>query len=73
MLDDYHVITADPIHRGMTFLLEHLPPQLHLILATRADPPLPTGPAASARAALRGACRRLTLWTPPKRARFCRR
>ncbi len=41
VLDDYHAITADPIHRGMTFLLEHLPPQLHLILATRADPPLP--------------------------------
>ena len=41
VLDDYHVITADPIHRGMTFLLEHLPPQMHLILATRADPPLP--------------------------------
>jgi len=40
VLDDYHVITADPLHRGMTFLLEHLPPQLHLILATRADPPL---------------------------------
>jgi LuxR family maltose regulon positive regulatory protein len=38
VLDDYHLITADPIHRGMTFLLEHLPPQLHLILATRADP-----------------------------------
>jgi LuxR family maltose regulon positive regulatory protein len=41
VLDDYHVITADPVQRGMTFLLEHLPPQLHLILATRADPPLP--------------------------------
>jgi LuxR family maltose regulon positive regulatory protein len=41
VLDDYHVITADPIQRGMTFLLEHLPPQMHLILATRADPPLP--------------------------------
>ena len=41
VLDDYHTIIADPIHRGMTFLLEHLPPQLHLILATRADPPLP--------------------------------
>ena len=40
VLDDYHVITAEPIQRGMTFLLEHLPPQLHLILATRADPPL---------------------------------
>jgi LuxR family maltose regulon positive regulatory protein len=40
VLDDYHVITAKPIHGGITFLLEHLPPQLHLILATRADPPL---------------------------------
>ncbi len=40
VLDDYHLITADPIHRGMTFLLEHLPEQLHLTLATRADPPL---------------------------------
>jgi LuxR family maltose regulon positive regulatory protein len=41
VMDDYHVITADSIQRGMTFLLEHLPPQLHLILATRTDPPLP--------------------------------
>ncbi len=41
VLDDYHLITAESIQRGMTFLLEHLPPQLHLILATRADPPLP--------------------------------
>jgi ATP/maltotriose-dependent transcriptional regulator MalT len=40
VLDDYHVITAESIQRGMTFLLEHLPPQLHLVLATRADPPL---------------------------------
>ncbi|HEX6557556.1 MAG TPA: LuxR C-terminal-related transcriptional regulator [Ktedonobacteraceae bacterium] len=41
VLDDYHVITAESIQRGMTFLLEHLPPQVHLVLATRADPPLP--------------------------------
>ena len=41
VLDDYHVITAESIQREMTFLLEHLPPQLHLVLATRADPPLP--------------------------------
>ena len=40
VLDDYHFINTESIHRGMTFLLEHLPPQLHLILATRADPPL---------------------------------
>ncbi|HEX6480689.1 MAG TPA: LuxR C-terminal-related transcriptional regulator [Ktedonobacteraceae bacterium] len=41
VLDDYHVIENDAIHRGMGFLLEHLPPQMHLILATRVDPPLP--------------------------------
>ena len=41
VLDDYHVITAESIQRGMTFLLEHLPPHMHLILATRADPPFP--------------------------------
>ncbi len=41
VLDDYHVITAEPLHRALTALVEHLPPQLHLLLATRADPPLP--------------------------------
>jgi LuxR family maltose regulon positive regulatory protein len=41
VLDDYHVITEPEIHHSLTYLLEHLPPQLHLILATRADPPLP--------------------------------
>jgi LuxR family maltose regulon positive regulatory protein len=41
VLDDYHVITTDSVQRGMSFLLEHLPPRLHLTLSTRADPPLP--------------------------------
>jgi len=41
VLDDYHLITAQPIHDGLAFLLDHLPPNLHLVLATRADPPLP--------------------------------
>ena len=41
VLDDYHVITADPIQRGMTYFVEHLPLPLHLILATRTDPPFP--------------------------------
>ena len=41
VLDDYHLITAEPIHRSLTYLLDHLPPRMHLILATRADPPLP--------------------------------
>jgi LuxR family maltose regulon positive regulatory protein len=41
VLDDYHVIEAADVHDGVTFLLDHLPPQFHLVIATRADPPLP--------------------------------
>jgi LuxR family maltose regulon positive regulatory protein len=41
VLDDYHVITNESIQHGMNFLLDHQPPQLHLVLVTRADPPLP--------------------------------
>src|SRR5204863_9079392 len=40
VLDDYHVISAEAIHRALLFLLEHLPSHMHLIIATRADPPL---------------------------------
>jgi LuxR family maltose regulon positive regulatory protein len=40
VLDDYHVITTPSIHRGLTFLLDHLPPQIHLVITSRADPPL---------------------------------
>ncbi|MGZ3647337.1 MAG: hypothetical protein ACXVCM_26190 [Ktedonobacteraceae bacterium] len=40
ILDDYHVITESAVHTSLNFPLEHLPSQLHLILATRADPPL---------------------------------
>jgi LuxR family maltose regulon positive regulatory protein len=41
VLDDYHVIETQSIHAALTFLLDHLPPNLHLVIATRADPPLP--------------------------------
>jgi LuxR family maltose regulon positive regulatory protein len=41
VLDDYHVIDARDLQEGMAFLLEHLPSQLHLVLAGRADPALP--------------------------------
>jgi len=41
ILDDYHFIHSEPVHSGINFLLEHLPPRLHLVIATRADPPLP--------------------------------
>ncbi len=41
ILDDYHLIEAQPIHQALTFLLEHLPPSMHLVVASRTDPPLP--------------------------------
>ena len=41
VLDDYHLIDAKPIDQALTFLLEHLPPQMHLVIATREDPQLP--------------------------------
>src|SRR5690349_5286990 len=41
VLDDYHVIDARDVQDGMAFLLEHIPPQIHLVIASRTDPPLP--------------------------------
>ncbi|HET7088934.1 MAG TPA: LuxR C-terminal-related transcriptional regulator [Anaerolineae bacterium] len=41
VLDDYHVVTTPAIHEGLTFLLDHLPPETQVIIASRADPPLP--------------------------------
>ncbi len=41
VLDDYHLIQAPAIHQGMSYLVEHLPPQVHLVILTRVDPPLP--------------------------------
>jgi LuxR family maltose regulon positive regulatory protein len=41
VLDDYHTIEAAAVHKATIFLLDNLPPCLHLVMATRADPPLP--------------------------------
>jgi LuxR family transcriptional regulator, maltose regulon positive regulatory protein len=41
VLDDYHLIEAMPIHDSLGLLLSHLPPRLHLVIASRSDPPLP--------------------------------
>ncbi len=49
VLDDYHLIDAKPIHELISFWLEHPPERTHLMIATRADPPL-------ALARLRGQC-----------------
>jgi LuxR family maltose regulon positive regulatory protein len=41
VLDDYHLADGPDVAEGMAFLVDHLPPQLHLVLSTRADPALP--------------------------------
>ncbi len=41
VLDDYHLIDSQPVHGSLLFLLEHLPPGLRMVLASRSDPPLP--------------------------------
>src|SRR2546421_6303075 len=41
VLDDYHVIDAKPVDMALTYLVEHLSPQMHLVIATREDPQLP--------------------------------
>jgi LuxR family maltose regulon positive regulatory protein len=41
ILDDYHLIDSDPVHEAVSFLLEHLPENAHLVISSRADPPLP--------------------------------
>ena len=41
VLDDYHVIDSKPVDNVLTFLLEHLTPQMHLVIASREDPHLP--------------------------------
>jgi len=41
VLDDYHVIDSKPVDNALTFLLDHLPPPMHLVIATREDPQLP--------------------------------
>jgi LuxR family maltose regulon positive regulatory protein len=40
VLDDYHLIDALAVHELIDFLLDHRPPNLHLVIASRADPPL---------------------------------
>jgi LuxR family maltose regulon positive regulatory protein len=41
ILEDYHLITARPVHETLTFWLDYLPPALHVVMLTRGDPPLP--------------------------------
>ena len=72
VLDDYHLITAQPIHDAIAFLLDHVPGNMHVAIATRADPPLPV-----ARLRGRGQLTELRLpdlrFTPEEAAEFLNR
>ena len=69
ILDDYHVIDTRPIDDALTFLVEHLPPQMQLVIATREDPQLPL-----ARLRVRGQLTELRVsdlrFTPSEAAQF---
>ncbi len=67
VLDDYHVIDAKPVDHALTFLLEHLPPQMHLVIATREDPQSAPGPVTRPGPIDRTARRRLAFY--PLRSR----
>jgi LuxR family maltose regulon positive regulatory protein len=54
VLDDYHAIDSHPVDQSLAFLIEHQPPQMHLLIATREDPGLPL-----ARLRARGQCTEL--------------
>ncbi|MBN1979278.1 MAG: LuxR family transcriptional regulator [Anaerolineae bacterium] len=41
VLDDYHLVEYEHTHDGVAFLLDHLPPPMHVVIASRAEPPLP--------------------------------
>lgn len=41
VLDDYHLIDSKPVHDAINFLIEYLPPTIHLVISGRTDPPLP--------------------------------
>jgi LuxR family maltose regulon positive regulatory protein len=40
VFDDYHLLQSNPVHNAVTFLLDYLPPNMHLVISSRADPPL---------------------------------
>ena len=69
VLDDYHVITSPAVHSGITFLLDHLPENMHIIIGSRSDPPLPLARlrASSRLAEIRAADLQ---FTPDEAARF---
>ncbi len=72
VLDDYHLVAAQPIHAAVSFLLDHLPGNLHLVIATRSDPPLPL-PRLRARGQLTELRQTDLRFTPDEATEFLRR
>ncbi|HET9911360.1 MAG TPA: tetratricopeptide repeat protein, partial [Anaerolineales bacterium] len=72
ILDDYHSIDSQPVDQALAFLVEHQPPQMHLVIATREDPSLPL-----ARLRVRGQLTELRAtdlrFTPAEAAEFINR
>jgi LuxR family maltose regulon positive regulatory protein len=72
VFDDYHLIDAKSVDNALTFLIEHLPPKMHLVITTREDPHLPL-----ARLRARGQCTELRAadlrFTPAEAAEFLNR
>jgi len=69
VLDDYHTVDARPIDDALTFLVDHLPPQMHLVIVTREDPQLPL-PRLRARAQLTELRATDLRFTPDEAAEF---
>ncbi len=72
VLDDYHLLDSKTIDKALTFLVEHLPPQMHLVITTREDPNLPL-----ARLRVRSQLTELRIadlrFTPPEAAEFLKK
>ena len=69
VLDDYHLITAPAVHDAVTFILQNMPVQLHLIITSRSEPPLPLA-LLRARDALNWIGSRDLRFTPDEAAQF---
>ena len=73
ILDDYHLVDAKSVDEALTFLVEHLPPRMHLVITTAEDPVLPI-PRLRARGRLIEFTRRRTCaLLPPKQLNFSTR
>lgn len=69
VLDDYHMVDSQPVDEAITFLIEHLPPLMHMVIVTREDPQLPL-PRLRARGQLTELRVADLRFTPPEAAEF---